>query len=699
MNRNQLSALSIRLRLPLLICLLLVIVMLVFGYISYLGVKNASLKIGEDRLHTLTRQLSVMFTSSVGGQNSSSHMASRHRAVKHFLQTNNRDSLNSAKSVLEKLRRDSTYIHVELLDSDHRQALATSSYSLPFPVDSVLALSGHPDSARVGKMYVHNDTIFYPIIAPVYDGKNKLGDIVNWRVMKATRKSLDDLSALLGTDARLYLGNTDGSLWTDMVKPVSMPVQQSKNDSGVLSYTRDDDDHKVIAAVKQIGNSNWMVAVELSKSKILEASNRFLNWLIIAGTIILIISAFIVWVMSKKITVPLKQLTKAATDIAAGKDAEIIQVNRRDEIGKLARAFNAMNAQVNHSRSALIKKAHNYRILFEHNPMPMWIVSAKTNAMINVNQAAIRHYGYSRMEFLQLTANDLIPGEDVTQYQSFVKNKVVSTAGSITRHIRKDGTVMLVDIIADDIVYEEQEAVLMLSNDITDKLITEAKLLQHRMQQQEIIAEATIQAQEMEREAIGKELHDNVNQILASAKLYLELLRGGNRDDAQMALDKTYENVLLAISEVRQLSKQLVAPTLDDLLGNVLKDMFQEVQRTTRINIRLNDQKFDETLLNENMKLMIYRVLQEQMNNIIKHARATEVVVQLENNMENLSLMIADNGVGFDTKKKSKGIGLRNIENRVRFYKGVTIITSKPGQGCMLEISVPMKRENYLVAT
>ena len=698
MSRNQLSALSIRLRLPLLICLLLLIVMLVFGYISYLGVKNASLKIGEDRLQTLSTQLSVMFTSSLGGQNSPTHMASRHRAVKHFLQNKNVDSLKSAKGVLQNLRRDSTYIHVELFNHHRRQALATSTYALPFPIDSVLALSGSPDSARVGKMYVHNDTIFYPIIAPVYEGKNKLGDIVNWRTMKATRKSLDDLSALLGTDARLYLGNTDGSLWTDMVKPVAMPMQPSKNDSGIFSYTREDD-QEVIAAVKPIGNSKWMVAVELSKTKILEASNRFLNWLIIAGTIILIISAFIVWVMSKKITVPLKQLTNAASDIAAGKDAPIVQVNRRDELGKLARAFNAMNAQVNHSRSALKKKAHNYRVLFEHNPMPMWIVSAKTNAIINVNQAAIRHYGYSRQEFLQLTANDLVPGEDVSQYLSFVTNKVVSAAGNITRHIRKDGTVLLVDSIADNIVYEDQDAVLILSNDITDKLITEAKLLQHRMQQQEIIAEATIQAQEMEREAIGKELHDNVNQILASAKLYLELVRNGNREDVQMALDKTYENVLLAISEVRQLSKQLVAPTLDDLLGNVLKDMFNEIQRTTRINIRLHDERFDETLLNENMKLMIYRVLQEQMNNIIKHAKATEVYVAIANNLENLSMTIGDNGVGFDTKKKSKGIGLRNIENRVRFYKGVTIITSKPGQGCVLEISVPMKRENYLVAT
>src|SRR5688572_17893862 len=227
MKRNQLSALSIRLRLPLLICSLLLFVMLVFGYISYLGIRNASMKIGEERLQTLTEQLSTMFAASTGAQHSPIHQASRNPAVRQFLRTGGKDSVASARLVLERLQRDSTYVNAELI-YNYRVLLRTNNSSTVFPVRGVLRSNG-PDSARIGSMYLKNDSIFYPMIAPVYEGKTKLGDRITWRLLRATQKSLDDLAALLGTEARLYLGNADGTLWTDMVKPVTSPPVDNNN--------------------------------------------------------------------------------------------------------------------------------------------------------------------------------------------------------------------------------------------------------------------------------------------------------------------------------------------------------------------------------------------------------------------------------------------------------------------------------------
>jgi two-component system sensor histidine kinase UhpB len=88
---------------------------------------------------------------------------------------------------------------------------------------------------------------------------------------------------------------------------------------------------------------------------------------------------------------------------------------------------------------------------------------------------------------------------------------------------------------------------------------------------------------------------------------------------------------------------------------------------------------------------MIYRIVQEQVNNIVKHARASQVHINITNDAKQISLLIADNGVGFDTKQKSKGIGLRNIENRVKFYKGNATIRSEREKGCILEVYIPMK--------
>jgi two-component system sensor histidine kinase UhpB len=203
------------------------------------------------------------------------------------------------------------------------------------------------------------------------------------------------------------------------------------------------------------------------------------------------------------------------------------------------------------------------------------------------------------------------------------------------------------------------------------------------------MTEVAIEAQEKEREEIGKELHDNVNQILASIKLHLELARNSPEGFPE-AITNSYEYVNLAIKEIRHLSKSLVRPSLEYSLVMVISELLKETETLTGLNIDFNYQHFNEKLLTENSELMLYRILQEQLNNIIKHARATEVNIQLFNTEESCIMNITDNGVGFDTTEKAKGIGLRNIENRVRFYKGICKITSQPGMGTSLRLSFPL---------
>jgi two-component system sensor histidine kinase UhpB len=249
----------------------------------------------------------------------------------------------------------------------------------------------------------------------------------------------------------------------------------------------------------------------------------------------------------------------------------------------------------------------------------------------------------------------------------------------------------MVDVITDSISYQEKPARLILSNDVTEKLNAEAELVSHRIIQQKLITEAAIQIQEREREEIGKELHDNINQILASTKLYLELALDGNLETLGDAVSKSHQNVTFIIEEIRRLSKKLVPPSLETTLAEAIRDLIDEIQAIAPLKISLRTD-LDEKLLNENIKLMIYRIVQEQINNILKHAAASQVEIKIETDEEKLDVVIVDNGVGFDTNKKSKGIGLRNIENRVRFYNGITHVISRPGKGCCLEISIPMQK-------
>jgi two-component system sensor histidine kinase UhpB len=103
----------------------------------------------------------------------------------------------------------------------------------------------------------------------------------------------------------------------------------------------------------------------------------------------------------------------------------------------------------------------------------------------------------------------------------------------------------------------------------------------------------------------------------------------------------------------------------------------------------LFDERYNEMDIDKNKELMFYRIVQEQMNNVTKYAKADKVIITLKTDNDILILSVADNGVGFDVMQKSKGIGLKNISSRVGFYSGNMNIISAPGQGCTLEVFIP----------
>lgn len=695
MNSFRLSQLSIRQRLPLLICTLLLSVILIFGVISYLVVKEAALKVGQERLFTLSQQLSSMLSTSSQTQTSAAHVTADKQAVRSFLLSGGKDSAAAVDQLLMEMKKDSSFIQAEFRDPNG-VSLAKSSkagVNIDLPVNYMLAGNNNKGPVtKTGKMHIVGDSLYYPIMATVLAENHLVGYFIKWRKMTRRLRSVEQLTKLMGSDARLLIGNADGSLWTDMRKPVDHLPYTNNHDHQYIEYTSADKG-QMLASVRPIENSQWVVCIAFPKSKILDAANRSLVWFLIIGSIVLIVGIFIACMMSRNITLPLKHLTSAASNIADGDYTAVVQVNRHDETGKLARAFNAMVVQVKESQQALEKRAANYQLLFQNNPMPMWIMCRASLKILDVNTAAVDHYGYSRDEFLQLSAKDLRPASEVEKFVRSAFSPPLLRRPGVWKHKTKDGRIILVDVIAENIVYQEKEARIILAHDITEKIKAESELIEHRIRQKEMIAKISIQAQETEREELGKELHDNINQLLASSKLYMELARSGNRDSIDWALKKSYENLNLATTEIRQLSKRLVPPALDNTLLETIADLTNEIRQATPIHISVTADSFDESKINEDLKLVLYRIVQEQMNNILKYAKATHVTIFMENNDELITLLVIDDGVGFDTAKKSTGIGLRNIDNRVKFYNGTVNISSQFGKGCQLEIQIPVIKE------
>lgn len=233
------------------------------------------------------------------------------------------------------------------------------------------------------------------------------------------------------------------------------------------------------------------------------------------------------------------------------------------------------------------------------------------------------------------------------------------------------------------------EGVLILSVDVTDRKKAEAELTAHQLRQQKLITATAIKVQEKERNELGRELHDNINQIQATIKLYLEMARNGHVSGFD-PVQSSYEYINLAIEETRKLSHSLVAPSLGEMsLDEVLHRLAVEASLSNDLCVEFVNHSKKQVMLDKNKELMLYRIAQEQITNIRKYAKAQNARLVLDAGPDQIVFSISDNGVGFDPDQEMKGIGLRNIRNRVAFYSGQMKLHTAPGKGCVLEIIVP----------
>jgi PAS domain S-box-containing protein len=241
------------------------------------------------------------------------------------------------------------------------------------------------------------------------------------------------------------------------------------------------------------------------------------------------------------------------------------------------------------------------------------------------------------------------------------------------------------------IVYENQLPVKMIGSlqDVTDLKNLENELLEQKLVRQKELSETAIRVQEKERTRIGHELHDNVNQILSTTKMFVDMLAPVSEGDKQLKT-RSIDYLVMAIEEIRKLSKELVTPQLKDRkLVDSIQQLIDDLRLTTNIRIQfIHDHEIE--LLGTGKKVTFFRIVQEQVKNILKYSKADKVDIQLICREGQAVLTIRDNGIGFDPKQPVKGIGLSNIQERARFYNGEMKIDSSKGNGCVMQVSLPI---------
>jgi PAS domain S-box-containing protein len=342
------------------------------------------------------------------------------------------------------------------------------------------------------------------------------------------------------------------------------------------------------------------------------------------------------------------------------------------------------------SRKKIEASEKQFRQIVETAQEGIWMLDEKNETRL-VNAKMCRILGYSEAEMMGKPPHFFVKQKGKKPGQNMFSTGINTAIDMYEdQFVTKSGSVVWVHLSTNPIVDDNgnYKGALAMVTDVTERKRLEEKIVRQKVQQQKEITKAALQVQENERNFLGSELHDNINQILTAVKLHLKHYLE-NPDENLEIITNSHTYLEMAIEEIRKLSQRLVTHRFDE-------DSFTEAIRflikglSIEKIVAFNVADLNEEAIHENIKLTVFRIVQEQLNNVSKYAKATRVTITISNNTKEVILHICDNGVGFNTKAKRAGVGLTNIYNRVESYNGTIDIKSAPGQGCKLHLRIPL---------
>src|SRR5579884_2550000 len=344
---------SLERRLPLLITALLGAAVAVALGGAYREVRRTALTAAEQRLDGIARQLADLIAAGTAQRLRELRTAAAAPGLRAALQRSGA-AAPAADAVRPLLARDSLIAGFELWRADGTLAAVVGRPVRAPPPDDAAALRAAalgPDSAALGPLRLAGDTLLLDMAAPVADGPRLLGYLVERRRAASTPAAVRQIAALIGGEVAIFVGNARGDLWTDFVGPAPPPPLRADTAGHPVQYVRPRGGPQLAAGIRVRGTP-WSVVAEFPRERVLAPARHFLAQAAVAGLGLLLAGAVGAWAVSRSITSPLARLTAAAGEVAAGREARV-DIARRDELGALAAAFNAMAQEVAAARSGL----------------------------------------------------------------------------------------------------------------------------------------------------------------------------------------------------------------------------------------------------------------------------------------------------------------------------------------------------------
>ena len=342
---------------------------------------------------------------------------------------------------------------------------------------------------------------------------------------------------------------------------------------------------------------------------------------------------------------------------------------------------------------ALAESEEKYRQLFESESDAVMIFDAQTRQFEDANPATLNLFGYSKEEFLALKVEDISAEKEKTRssVEKVITDDESNAQVPLRKFIRKDGSEFPGEISAGKFFAARRKKIIGAVRDITERIQAEEKI--------RALTQQLIKVQENERNRIAGYLHDNVAQDLSSLKIGLETLYDRGQEAAPAITTKICELSKIlqnSITAVRDLSYDLRPSGMDQLgLVRTVCQYCEDFSEKNNVEVDLYTAGMKDLKLDFDTEINLYRLIQEGLNNIKKHAQAGKVVIRLVASSPNIILRIEDNGKGFDVKHrlakslKEKRMGLSSMEERVSLLGGVMEISSRPSKGTKIFIEVP----------
>jgi PAS domain S-box-containing protein len=368
----------------------------------------------------------------------------------------------------------------------------------------------------------------------------------------------------------------------------------------------------------------------------------------------------------------------------------------RERTAELTRAYETLKAEVfarQQTEEALRESERQYSQVVENSLTGIFVNQDGRVAFCNQRFADI--FGYSREEMTGLEVLRLVHPEDRGLTEEWRDRRLRGEpvpAEYESRGLTKDGRVIWVTRRNARIEFLGRPAVLGNIADTTRRKQMESALVESEKELR-LLSAQLLAAQENERKWIAQELHDSIGQTLVAVKFALERKIGQSGEGKAppgISLEDILSMVQNGVEETRRIMTNLRPAMLDDLgilaTVNWFCREFQKVYPHLRVERQIDVR---EQEVPESLKIVIFRILQEAMNNIAKHGGGTSVVLSLEQRKGRIALKIQDNGTGFDLGNFRKGLGLSSMKERAQHSGGTFLLESGGGRGTCLEVEWP----------